>query len=136
MSNRVPRQHTAFHDTLTQYHNCRTATDSGSRAGGFYANLSDSVSSMTGKVRVCASDLIADVELAANRALRDFPAERKVFQRIFLEQDTAFEKVFAKHLGQEPYDVLFQEIVTRVGQEFIDRDIFPIRKYTQIVDVR
>jgi hypothetical protein len=89
-----------------------------------------------GIVTMSSSDYVADVELAARRALRDFPAEHKTFQRLYLDDDTKFREVFARKLNKTAFDALIDGIVDRVGQEFINAGIYPLEQYMAPVDAR
>lgn len=120
-----------FHNIISKYYEARSSSDG--RGGAGFVSLTNSVRSGTRKVRVCASDFVADVELAANRALRDYPAERQLFKRIYLDADEAFKTVFSKRMNAEAFDLLIKEIERRVGVEFESAGIYPIEKYTEAV---
>lgn len=129
------RPNRAFHNVLEHYYDCKTSAFGG-RSNTMYASLSNSVGKLCGKVRVSASDLVADVELASRRALRDYPAEYSVFKRIYLDADDQFKDVFSKKLGGGAFKGLTDELERRVGQEFIDAGIYPVQEYTRTVDTR
>lgn len=136
MSARPSQASIAFQNILQHYYECKASAGSVGRGSGIYTSLSRSVGNTSGKVKVSASDLVADVELAANRALRDFPAEKKLFDRVYLQADEAFRTVFQSKLNKDTFDSLINEIETRVGQEFISAGIFPIKEYAATKDVR
>lgn len=133
MSNTVPQEVIAFHNILDNYYSAMS--NSGSNIP-FFGKLSGRGRPVVGKVRVSTSDFVADVELAANRALIDFPPERRVFKRIYLDADDDFKAIFARRLGEEQFKVMDEEIQRRVGAEFIKSSIYPLRQYTAVEDVR
>jgi hypothetical protein len=133
MSSKLPSSTIAFNEVMEAYYQCRTDP---TRGGGFYATLSSSVLSKCGKVQICPSDLICDVEMAANRALQDFTAERGAFRHIYLELDEAFKKEFSRSIGAENFKLMEEEIIRRVGTEFEDAGIYPIKKYRAVSDTR
>lgn len=133
MSVKLPKEVRAFNEVIQAYYTCKVSPKNG---GGFYATLANGVHSVCGKVRVTPQDMVADVELAAQRALRDFPAELHVFKRVYLDADEDFATVFARRIGQERYDEMLREMISRISAEWIKSGIWPLHTYRREVDTR
>lgn len=130
---KLPQEVSAFRSVMKAYEACRSNP---LNTSGGYATLSNSVLSKCGKVHICPSDLVADVETAANHALGDSPNDRHVFKRVYLDKDEGFVAVFSRITGQEAFDAIIAEIESRVGVEFLDRRIAPLKRYREEVDTR
>lgn len=117
----------AFHTTLNTYYVAKSggrikgATALGTKPNGF--------------VSVSSSDYVCDVEMAASRALRDYPSEKQMCQRIYMNVDDTFREVMSKK-NKEAFEALTDQIEERVGQAFIDSGIYPLSKYTEQRDAR
>lgn len=132
MSPNVPAEALAFDEVIDRYQSCKASPD---RHVPFFTPLNKTLRP-TGKVRVSASDFVADVDLAMGRALAGLNNEKNILQKVLVEDDQETYRSLSQAIGHKEFLGVVKEIKRRVGKEFISCGIYPLSRYAAPVDVR
>jgi hypothetical protein len=87
-----------------------------------------------GVVKPSTCDFVADVELAAKRALS--AVEYVFFQQMYLERNEKYQERLLNKWGKDKL-LRYQETVEeKVGRMFVSRRIYPMYRYFALKDLR
>jgi hypothetical protein len=125
-----------FRQVMTKFDETRSVLGTNSCAR-FYKGLAQEggrVETNPRVIRMLPEDFIADVELAAKRALNVH--EYFYFKTVYLNKDDKFDKEFKDTVSEKAYSTMKRTIQEKLGEELQRSKIYPIETYMQSVDLR
>jgi hypothetical protein len=85
-------------------------------------------------VRMLPEDFLADVELAAKRALNEH--EYFYFKTVYLNKNDKFDDEFKATVSEKAYSAMKRTVQEKLGKELQRVKIYPIDSYMASVDLR